>query len=199
MTEPTTKIFVVEYKGTDVVYDVVNERFKATPVGARKERVARSLNEMRGAIDQFLHKAAEGRRKKFEMAVTLIDDAGFMRQASYLGTRGRDTKTHSTGHAFRWNDVEDGSTLEKFFTWTNYATRKLCVVSLKSTEAQRQEYREALVALAKAEERLREAQLAISSMVSLPGVPWSPDIEDLNNTQEEAAAVLKKATSGDRT
>ena len=127
MTETqTTRVNVTMYREVQVQVDE-RGRFYATPPGARKERTASNMYEMHRALDKFFDTAKARKRKPCNVPFDYWDGKlGAVCKAQYLGTRGRETSTHSVGHACVGSD-DHNFTLDRYH-------RKLLVLSDEHAE-----------------------------------------------------------------
>lgn len=187
MTETqTTRVNVTVYREVQVQVDE-RGRFYAMPPGARKERTAGNMYEMHRALDKFLDAAKARKRKPCNVLFYYWDEKqGAVCKARYLGTRGRETSTHSVGHACVGPN-------DRNFTFDRY-NRKLRVLPEERVEDGQFLLERRFAAFKKAKDDLDAAVAEWTTEVECPYIGYAPDVNDLDKSQNEMIVRLKLAT-----
>ncbi len=187
MTETTEKrVNVTVYRDVQVQVDEYG-RFYATPKGARKERQATHFYEIKATIDKYIDRAKARKRKPCNVPFYYWNEKqGVVCLARYLGTRGRDTSTHSVGHACADSD-------DRNFTVDRYY-RKLRVLPDEHAEDGKLVLEHRFAEFAKAKAALDEAVQEWTKEVECPHLSYAPDVDDLDKSQNEMIVRLKLAT-----
>lgn len=187
MTETqTTRVNVTVYREVQVQVDE-RGRFYAMPPGARKERTAANMYEMHRTLDKFFDAAKARKRKPCSVPFHYWDEKqGAVCSARYLGTRGRETRTHRVGHAC----VDDA---DRNFTLDRYS-RKLHVLADEHAEDGKFVLEQRFAAFKKAKADLDAAVAEWTTEVESPYMSYLLDVNELDKCQNEMIVRLKLAT-----
>ena len=187
MTETTEKrVNVTVYRDVQVQVDE-RGRFYATPQGARKERQAAHFHEIKTAIDKYIDRAKARKRKPCSVPFHYWNEKqGAVYSARYLGTRGRETSTHSVGHACV-NEADRNFTLDRY-------SSKLHVLPDEYAEDGKFVLEQRFAALKKAKADLDAAVQEWTKEVECPYLGYDPNVDDLDKGQNEMIVRLKLAT-----
>ena len=192
MTETKEKrVNVTVYRDVQVQVNEVG-RFFATPQNARKEREAANFYEIKGAIDKYLDEAKARKRKPCKVAFHYWNEReGKVVSAEYLGTRGRDTNTHRTGHAF----VDENG---RNFSMDSY-NRNLRLLSDEHAEDGKAVLEHRHAEYVKAKAALAEAVDEWTEKVEVAYLCYAPNADELDKSQREMIVRLKLANTAEET
>lgn len=174
-----TNTRIGEYQGTEIYVDA-DGIFNAMPAGARKRRIATSLNGLRAELDTFYDKQKQARRVNCSLSVRVFRD-GKVETLTYLGTRGKATKTHEQGHAF--NAAGHPLTLSGWAAELQVIPENASYTNLLLAHA----------AMVQAKKDFEEQLAKATVHVRLPRIPYYTNSERLDEVQSAAVEMLNNA------